>query len=54
MSKQIKTHKCPTCGKVNECDVVLVDADTHHNCKDCGSTWRESDHVVMSGGGEPK
>ncbi len=51
--KSIKTHKCPTCGMVDECDIVLVDQDTHHNCRQCGSTWRQ-DGVVMSGGGEPK
>lgn len=38
-----KTHKCPVCGTEGECDVVLIDPDTHHNCRNCGSTWREGE-----------
>ena len=50
----MKIHSCPTCGMIDECDVISISNEpTHHNCRSCGTTWRQ-DGVVMSGGGEPK
>lgn len=55
--KSLKTHTCPTCKFTDECDIMIIveGEPQHHNCKQCGSTWRENGiGVVMSGGGEPK
>jgi hypothetical protein len=51
----MKTHTCPTCGIVDECDIITITLGEpqHHSCRMCGTTWR-NDGIVIAGSGEPK